>query len=429
MQYFSTRDPGRTHGVPLSECILSGAAPDGGLYLPETVPPLPPGWGAEAALVPIATRGLAPYFAGDPLSAELPAIADDALNFNIPLTRLADKLHVLELFHGPTAAFKDVGARFLAACMQRISAADRRRTVLVATSGDTGGAVAAAFYKRQGFDVIILFPEGRVSPLQERQLTCWGENVRSFAVQGNFDDCQRLVKEAFANRDLCEELGLTSANSINIGRLLPQIVYYLQAALSLAEAGGTPPGFIIPSGNLGNATACVVARLMGARIGPVILACNANDTVPEYFATGQWRPRASIATLANAMDVGDPSNMERLQSLYSGDEELRAELSAVQATDAEIRATIRDSYQRWGRAWCPHTATGLYAHKELSESQKAERPWVVVATAHAAKFGDIVEPLLPGPVELPASLAQLLGRATRVESLGAHAEEFFSAIN
>lgn len=428
MKYLSTRDHDKLQAATLSEAILRGAAPDGGLYLPEIVPRLPLMPDGEAELARTAKYGLDGYFEDDPLQESLDEIVRESLNFPIPLSYLDQNLHVLELFHGPTAAFKDVGARFLAACMQRIAAQDERRTVLVATSGDTGGAVASAFFKRPGFDVVILFPEGRVSPLQAHQLSCWGANVRTFAVQGSFDDCQRLVKEAFANRDLCQSLGLTSANSINIGRLLPQIVYYLHAARLLGQTPGEAPGFIVPSGNLGNVTACVLAKLMGARIGPVILACNANRTVPDFFASGVWTPHASVATLATAMDVGDPSNMERLRALFDNVDSLRGALRAVAVSDDEIRAAIQLAKSDWGVTWCPHTATGLHAFAELDATQKRSRPWVVVATAHAAKFAEVVEPLTGVAVAMPPALAALLDRPAQVETLAAEIDAFTAAL-
>lgn len=429
MRYFSTRDENSERPATLSEAIVQGAAKDGGLYLPESIPTVAHRLFEGLSVDAIAERGLAGFFEGDALEDDLHEIAHDALSFPVPLNRLEENLHVLELFHGPTAAFKDVGARFLAACMQRIPMNGARRTILVATSGDTGGAVAAAFYKRAGFDVIILFPDGRVSPLQAQQLSCWGENVRSFAVNGNFDDCQRLVKEAFANHDLCSTLGLSSANSINIGRLLPQIVYYLHAANLLYEEEGGPPGFIVPSGNLGNATACAIAKQMGARIGPVVLACNANRTVPDYFAMQGWRPRSSVTTLASAMDVGNPSNMERLRALFSDEEALRRELKAIAVSDEQISASIGFAFNSWGKAWCPHTATALYAYADMSDEVQQERPWVVVATAHAAKFAEVVEPIIGQNVEMPQSLAALMDRPAHSEALEPDISAFKRALS
>jgi threonine synthase len=416
VNYASTRGPSLS--VSLSRALADGLAPDGGLYVPRSMPlPAVAAVDGRAPLHELAPRLLAPFFADDALAPALPAICAEAFDFPAPLAAVQgtpERLSLLELFHGPTAAFKDFGARFLAACLARLHAADARTlTVLVATSGDTGGAVAAAFYGRPGFRVVLLFPEGRVSPVQERQLTCWGGNVRSLAVRGSFDDCQRLVKQAFGHAQLREEFALTSANSINIGRLLPQLVLFAAAALHLRDAEGAAPGFVIPSGNLGLATACAWAREMGLPIGGIVLAHNANRTVPDFLGDGHWRPRASIATLASAMDVGDPSNMERLMALWPGHAAMAGRLRAVSIDDATIREAIRAEFARAGLVVCPHTAAGLAAYRSLPGPERRDAHWVVVATAHAAKFPETVEPLLGRRVEPPPALAALLGRPSR----------------
>jgi threonine synthase len=313
---------------------------------------------------------------------------------------------VLELFHGPTAAFKDVGARFLARCLARLpAAAGRPRTVLVATSGDTGGAVAAAFHGQPGIEVAILFPKGRISARQEKQLTCWGSNVRSLAVRGDFDDCQRLVKAAFADPALRAHRELTSANSISLGRLLPQMTYYAAAAIWHLRSTGAAPGFVIPSGNVGNATACLWARELGLPIGEVVLATNANTVIPDYLAGGEWAPRATVPTLANAMDVGNPSNMERLFALFSGAATVRRAFRAFAVGDDAIREQIRRGPAEWGEVWDPHTATAVQVREQLGAGE-----WILVATAHPAKFESIVEPLIGRPVPVPPPLQALLDR-------------------
>jgi threonine synthase len=256
-------------------------------------------------------------------------------------------------------------------------------------------------------DVAVLYPMGLVSPRQEKQLACWGDNVRTFAVRGNFDDCQRMVKEAFVDPALGEHLLLSSANSINVGRLLPQMVYYAKASLEIWLDEGRKPNFIVPTGNLGNALACTWARELGLPIGDIVLATNENRSVPDFLGEGVWRPRASVATLASAMDVGNPSNMERLRWLYPGVDSLRAQLRASPVSDEEIRETIRRDYREFGQAWCPHTATAACVYRRLSREQREER-WVLVATAHPAKFNDIVEPLIGAEVPVPAALAELL---------------------
>jgi threonine synthase len=285
----------------------------------------------------------------------------------------------------------------------------RRLTILVATSGDTGGAVAAAFYDRPWVDVIVLYPKGLVSARQEKQLACWGRNVRTLAVEGTFDDCQRLVKQAFVDSGLNEAVLLSSANSINVGRLLPQMVYYARASLALAEQDGRAPNFVVPTGNLGNALACIWAREAGLPIGKIVLATNENQSVPDFLESGEWTPRPSVATLASAMDVGNPSNMERLRWLFPDWSKLRRQVTAVKVTDAEIRETIRRDHAQLGQIWCPHTATAAFAYSQMSRQQQAER-WVLVATAHPAKFNDIVEPLIGEPVPIPPALAELLAK-------------------
>jgi threonine synthase len=397
--------------------VLQGLAPDGGLYVPLAWPRLSPADFAGADdLAGSGTRLLAPFLAGDALAADLPAIAHEALNFPAPLVRLEGdgRLSVLELFHGPTAAFKDFGARFLAACFARLQQVPARTlTILVATSGDTGGAVAAAFHNRPGVEVAVLFPKGLVSPTQERQLTCWGGNVRSLAVRGTFDDCQRLVKAAFRDEALSAERTLSSANSINLGRLLPQSVYYAATSLAVWREHGERASFVVPSGNLGNAVACLWAREVGLPIGEVLLAHNANRTVPDYLSSGEWQPRPSVATLASAMDVGDPSNMERLRALFPAIDTLRGAVTACSVTDAEIRDRIRAGYHEYGQIWCPHTATAAEAWERLPAVRRESGRWVLVSTAHAAKFREIVEPLIGREIPVPETLARLFARPAR----------------
>ena len=414
---------GQAPAAGFSAAVLQGLAPDGGLYVPVGWPRLaPPQFEGALDLASVAVRLLAPFVAGDPLAPLLAPLASEAFNFPAPLVALPgqSRLSVLELFHGPTAAFKDFGARFLAACFARLRGrGERALTILVATSGDTGGAVAAAFHERPGVEVAVLYPKGLVSPTQERQLTCWGGNVRSLAVRGTFDDCQRLVKQAFLDEELGARSVLSSAISINLGRLLPQCVYYAAASLGVWRAHGERASFIVPSGNLGNALACLWARQTGMPIGEVVLAHNANRTVPDYLASGAWQPRPSIATLASAMDVGDPSNMERLRALFPRLEELRTVVSACAVTDEEIRARIRAGYRQFGQIWCPHTATAAQAWERLPQRARERGRWVLVSTAHPAKFREIVEPLIERAVPVPESLAKLLARPTQCVEIDA----------
>jgi threonine synthase len=281
-------------------------------------------------------------------------------------------------------------------------------TILVATSGDTGGAVAAAFHRRPWVRVVILYPKGLVSPRQEQQLTCWDDNIRSLRIDGSFDDCQRLVKEAFRDPVLAGRHHFSSANSINIGRLLPQSVYYAASSLEVARRTGAKACYVIPAGNLGNAFAAVWARALGFPIARIVLANNANRSVADFLETGEWQPRASIPTLASAMDVGNPSNMERVRAFYPTWPEISEHLSAQSVDDATIRARIKEDFMQYAREWCPHTATAAEVYARLSAAERRQHPWVLVATAHPAKFNEIVEPIIGRPLAVPPSLERLL---------------------
>ncbi|HTV76943.1 MAG TPA: threonine synthase [Steroidobacteraceae bacterium] len=435
MLYHSTRRAAQAEpGVGFAQALLKGLAPDGGLYVPQRWPVhspqqlcaqvgLPPGQFLTAeGLARIGALLLAPLVAGSELEAALPALMSQALNFPAPLVMLdgAGRLGVLELFHGPTAAFKDFGARFLATCMSRLRAPGQRPlNILVATSGDTGGAVAAAFHRLPGVAVSVLFPKGQVSPTQEHQLTCWGDNVRSFAVRGTFDDCQRMVKAAFLDPELNRRFDLSSANSINLGRLLPQAVYYAATSLKGWSEHGQPVSFVVPSGNLGNSVAGLWAKRLGMPIGEMVLAHNANRTVPDLLKTGTFEPRPSIATLASAMDVGNPSNLERLRALYPDLQELRATISADSVSDEQIRARIRSGYREHGQIWCPHTATAAEVWSHLPPARRDGGRWVLVATAHPAKFREIVEPLIGRHVDVPESLSRLFELPSRALDIAA----------
>ncbi len=412
MQFVSTRG---TQPVNLDTALVNGIADDGGLYVPTDLPQFTVANFASAeTLTDVAEQLLAPFFEGSALQDDLPAILKETYKFPIPVTPLrsaAGTASLLELYHGPTAAFKDVGAGFLAACLSRLEGDESSPlTILVATSGDTGGAVAAAFDQRPGMRVVVLFPDGRVSDRQAHQLTCWSDNVLSIAVSGSFDDCQALVKAALADQSLAESFRFSSANSINIGRLLPQATYYAYASLRHFRETGNKPGFIIPTGNLGNAHACIMAREMGLPIGPVILAVNENRTIPDYLDTTQWLPRASVQTLASAMDVGDPSNMERLRGLLGDADQLREQISVASVSDEQIKVSIRQDFADFGFATCPHTAIATHVWRQLADEQRASSDWVLVATAHPAKFASVVEPLIEATIPLPPELKAILSR-------------------
>lgn len=404
MQYLSTR--GQAPRVHLDEALTAGLAPDGGLYVPAVLPRFDAADFAPAEGLPsVATRFLAPFFEGSTLAPQLEQICAQALGIPLRCARLVDALQVLELFHGPTAAFKDFAARFLAECMARLRHADAPlTTVLVATSGDTGAAVAAAFHRRPGFRVVILYPDGRVSPRQAHHLGAFGDNVLACAVDGSFDDCQALVKQAFADQALRAARPLASANSISLGRLLPQMAYYAWAALQPDMRGQR---WIIPTGNLGNGLAAILTQAMGLPLSSIVLATNANPTLSAFFAGADYQGRPSIATLANAMDVGAPSNAERLRHYFT-DSELRARFQAIAVDDAHIREQIRWVDTRYGYLACPHTACAFAVREQLGDAGSPGD--VLVATAHPSKFPEVVEPLVGRSVPPPPALAPWLER-------------------
>ena len=417
MKYVSTR--GGIAPVSLEVAIAAGLAADGGLYVPERIPVVDLAF-EQAKLAQTAQRVLAPYFVGSDLLEHLPQLCEAAFDFPAPLRALngADD-YLLELFHGPTAAFKDYAARFLAQTLARLRKSPAPiTTVLVATSGDTGAAVAAAFHRRPGFRVLVLYPDGRVSPRQAHVLGSFGDNVEALRVDGSFDACQRLVKEALVDVSVRRQLALTSANSISLGRLLPQMAYYAHTALGFHARHGTRLNFIVPTGNLGNALACWLARRMGLPVGRIVLGCNANDALPRYLDGADYAPRATEATLANAMDVGAPSNFERLRWWHPSDVELRAGLRAFRVDDTAIGDAIARAPRRHGVVPCPHTAVGLQVLERLRATGDTDA-WAVVATAHPAKFDSVVEPLVGHVVEPPAALVATLARPSRAQPLAA----------
>jgi threonine synthase len=410
MNFVSTR--GSAPAVPFRTALFEGLAPDGGLYVPATIPTVAFDDLRDASRADVATTILAAMLGGEIPAPALDRLLRAALDFPIPTTSLADGVSVLELFHGPTFAFKDVGARSMARLMAHFNDGETSLTVLVATSGDTGSAVAQAFFGVSGTRVVVLFPEGGVTPVQEAQFATLGGNVTAAAVAGTFDDCQRIVKEAFADRGLRTRHRLTSANSINIGRLLPQMIYYAHAALQQER----PCVFSVPSGNVGNLTAGVLAWRMGAPIAGFVAATTINDTFPRYLQTGHYQPRASVKTLANAMDVGDPSNVERLRWLFADNvASMKHVVAASIHTDAEVLRGIRELRDRWGYVCDPHSAI---AYRGLvGANLPPDRPGVFLATAHPAKFREAVEPAIGESIPLPAALAEAMRRPRHVERL------------
>ena len=424
MRFSSTRN---LHGesVDFGTAVLSGLAPDGGLYHPTSEPDLRAlirGIGAESTFVDVAGAMIQALFPERYDAASARRLALTAFPFEPRLTRLEPGIIMLELFHGPSCAFKDFGASFLAATMEeQLTERGEHAIILTATSGDTGSAVAHAFHGREHIDVVILYPSGRVSPLQEQQLTTLGGNVTSLEVNGSFDDCQRMVKEAFTDPDLQDKFRLTSANSINVGRLIPQSFYYLWAFAQLKEQIQDELVFCVPSGNFGNLTAGVLAWRWGMPIADFIAVTNANDVVPEYLETGVFWPRPSIETLANAMDVGDPSNFERLEAIFSGGVPyIGSVLSGAVVGDDTIRTTMDEVYRGTGTFVCPHTATGVYAaRRRLAQEPGSDTTVVTLGTAHPAKFLEVCRDAIGEEPDIPERLAKLMKlpkRSIRVEN-------------
>lgn len=422
IRYYSTRDPHKNL-VRFEEALLKGLAPDGGLYIPERIPPLEPeAWLEARSIAEVGIAVLGRWLEDEIPAHDLEPILRDALNFPCPLVPLSDDLFVLELFHGPTLSFKDFGARTMARLMQYfLRQRGERRIILVATSGDTGSAVADGFAGQDNIEVVLLYPKGKVSEVQERQLITERPGVRSFAVEGTFDDCQRMVKEAFVDPELAH-LPLSSANSINIGRLLPQALYYLWAASqinSLGERVGAEINFCVPSGNLGNLTAGILAALMGQPVHRFIAAHNDNHFFPDFLQgkaeAYQFHP--TIATLSNAMDVGSPSNFERLYTLL-GPEKLRAWVWGTSVSNEATLARMKKTHQTYGYMACPHTAVGLEAQARYRAQTADPTPLISLACAHPAKFPDVVFSALGQEPPPEQALQALYNRPTRVQTIG-----------
>jgi len=414
MKWVSSR--GASPAVPFIDALFAGTAPDGGLYMPERLEPLTPAQlddirAAHGDIVTIGTI-VGAHLLRDEISVQdLHALVQAALDFPIPLVRVTDDTYALELFHGPTMAFKDVGARVQARLLHHFTDGTPL-TILVATSGDTGSAVAQAFHGVPDTRVVVLYPEGKVTDVQEAQMASLGDNIIAVAVRGTFDDCQGLVKQAFGDDDLRTHVWLTPANSINLGRLLPQVFYYF--VLTALEQ----PTVSVPSGNFGNLTAGLIAKRIGLPVERFVAATNANDVVPQYLASGEYRPRASVKTVANAMDVGAPSNFERMLSMYGGGvESLRCDISGVAFDDATIVREITEVYRRHHYLLDPHAAAGWLGLQAFRAESARRVPGVFLATAHPAKFREVVEPAIGETVSLPPVLAEAITRPRHSERL------------
>jgi len=408
MDWISTRSAAPP--VPFIDALFAGTAPDGGLYMPARLDPLP----AEslrrvqgADIVTIATVVGAHLLRGEISEAEIEPLVRDALDFPIPLVQITDRAWALELFHGPTLAFKDVGARVQARLLHHFTDGTPL-TILVATSGDTGSAVAQAFHRVPDTRVVVLYPAGQVSDVQEAQMASMGDNILAVAVDGTFDDCQGLVKTAFADDDLRQHIWLTPANSINLGRLLPQVFYYF---LVSAVGGDLGPVVAVPSGNFGDLTAGLIAKRLGLKVRHFVAATNVNDAVPRYLKSGLYDPKGSIRTVANAMDVGAPSNFERMQWIYGGDlGALRRDVTGYAYEDSRVVAEIGRVYREHGYLLDPHAAIGWLALNEMLRASGGDAPGVFLATAHPAKFREVVEPAIGQDIPLPPVLAAAITR-------------------
>ncbi len=424
MKYYSTNKQ-----VPLSslkDAVLKGLADDNGLYMPEQIPQLSKDFFAsmpKKSFREIALEVATALFGEDVDAKSLHDMVYGALDFEIPLVKVTDSIYSLELFHGPTLAFKDVGARFLARMMQHFTQGQKREAnVLVATSGDTGSAVANGFLGVEGITVTVLYPKGLVSKIQECQFTTLGKNIRAVEVEGTFDDCQRLVKQAFLDRELNQKLTLTSANSINLARFIPQAFYYFWGYAQMPQGGEVVVS--VPSGNFGNLMAGLLAKRMGLPVKHFVAANNANDVFLEYLQTARFNPRASVATIANAMDVGNPSNFARIMDLYGSDyAKVTADISGYRYDDAQIADVMRRIYKNTGYMLDPHGACAYEGLSEYLQADKAAKGFFI-ETAHPAKFKETVDEILATDIEIPAKLQAFMQGQKQTVGMSSRFEDF-----
>lgn len=423
MQFFSTNN--KSLKASFKEATIRGLAPDRGLYFPETIPRF------EKEFIDnieqfsdeeIAYQVITPYAGEDIPAGELKRIVSETVNFPIPLVPLTNEISTLELFHGPTLAFKDIGARFMSRCLGFFSKETNKNViVLVATSGDTGGAVADGFYNVPGVDVVILYPSGKVSNVQEKQLTTLGKNIHALEVDGVFDDCQTMVKETFLDKEINRHLFLTSANSINVARWLPQQFYYLFAYKQWLNKN-EPPVISVPSGNFGNICAAMLAEKSGMPVKHFIAACNANDVVPRFFKNGKYDPQKAISTISNAMDVGDPSNFVRILELFGQDAlALSGKMTSLSFSDEETRKAIRELKAATGYLADPHGAVGYLALRQYLNENGGKGYFV--ETAHPVKFHDVMEPIINDKVPVPAAVLEQLKKEKKATKISASSTE------
>jgi threonine synthase len=425
MKYYSTYK--NSEQVSFKEATIRGQAPDKGLYFPETIPHVDKNLINDIERLSneeIAFQVIKPYVGDELNDDDLFNIVIETINFPIPLIKVNDHIYSLELFHGPTLAFKDVGARFMSRCLGYFLKDENKKvTVLVATSGDTGGAVANGFYDVPGADVIILYPSGKVSPVQEKQLTTLGKNIKAIEVKGTFDDCQQMVKQAFADGDINQKLFLTSANSINVARWLPQQFYYFFAYKQWPDKDHAPV-ISVPSGNFGNICAGILAKQSGLPVHHFIAACNVNDAVTKYLQTEIFQPQTAVPTLSNAMDVGNPSNLIRILEIFHHQfPDLARNLSSYSISDEETTATIREVYERAKYLLDPHGAVGYLSLKRFLQTHPG-RKGIFLETAHPVKFPDAVEEATAKKIETPPSISSLMKIEKKSSKMNASYESF-----
>ncbi|MBI1838598.1 MAG: threonine synthase [Flavobacteriia bacterium] len=408
MHYFSTNK--KAHSVNFREAALAGMAPDKGLYFPEEIPKLSADFISNLkskSKAELAYEIIKPYVSNSIPEGVLAKICSETVNFDFPLVQVNEDIYSLELFHGPTLAFKDVGARFMSRCLSYFSKESKKKTtVLVATSGDTGSAVANSFLGVEGVEVVILYPSGKVSNIQELQLTTLGNNIKAIEIQGDFDDCQRLVKEAFSDNELNQKMNLVSANSINIARWLSQQFYYFFALQQWSHP--KPPVICVPSGNFGNICAGLIAHLSGLPVAHFIAACNSNDAFPDYIKSGYYNTKDSISTISNAMDVGNPSNFVRILELFNHQhEKIKQKISSFSVNDELTEKTISEVHRKYNYLLDPHGAVAYYSLRSYLDEHPHEKG-IILETAHPVKFNTVVEPIIKKHIEVPLSVQSLL---------------------
>jgi threonine synthase len=426
MKFYSTER--KSPPVSFRDALFNGLAPDGGLYMPETIPRLPDEFLANLSKLSLHSAGnqIASAFIDEIPIDEIRKIVARALNFPCPLVQLEEGIYLLELFHGPTFAFKDFGARFMAEAFSYFLQNEQRElTIIVATSGDTGSAVAHGFHNQPHIKVFVLYPSKKISPLQEKQIATLGGNIVAVEVEGTFDDCQRLAKQALSDPELRRNRAISSANSINVGRLLPQIFYYVAGVGAWqAHVRQTlkPLWVVVPSGNFGNLTAGLFAKWMGVPIERFVAATNVNDVVPQYFKTGTYVPRLAIPTISNAMDVGNPSNLARMRALYGDDlEKLKQDVAAVSVIEQETLDELKHTYEKTGYILDPHTAVGVAAARRVQGETSTDSPaFIVLGTAHPAKFAEIIEPVIGAKLRVPGQLQEVIAQKEKTVRIAAN---------